>query len=64
MRKLASIRKVSKIEPIEKADSLELAHVDGWQCVVGKGQFIVYRSVKDPNVSFKVISNKFLLKEE
>jgi len=39
MRKLASIRKVSKIEPIEKADSLELAHVDGWQCVVGKGQF-------------------------
>ena len=39
MRKLASIRKVSKIEPIQNADSLELAHVDGWQCVVGKGQF-------------------------
>lgn len=38
-RKLASIRKVSEIIPIEKADNIELAKIDGWQCVVGKGQF-------------------------
>ena len=30
---------VWKIEPIEGADRIELAHVLGWQCVVNKGQF-------------------------
>lgn len=39
MRKLASIQKIWKIEPIEGADKIELAHVQGWQCVVNKGQF-------------------------
>ena len=39
MRKLASIQRVWKIEPIEGADQIELAHVLGWQCVVNKGQF-------------------------
>lgn len=39
MRKLASIQRVWKIEPIEGADRIELAHVEGWQCVVNKGQF-------------------------
>jgi len=39
MRKLASIQKVWKIEPIEGADRIELAHVLGWQCVVNRGQF-------------------------
>jgi len=39
MRKLASIQKVWKVEPIEGADRIELAHVLGWQCVVNKGQF-------------------------
>lgn len=39
MRKLASIHRVWKIEPIEGADRIELAHVLGWQCVVNKGQF-------------------------
>ena len=38
-RKLASIQKIWKIEPIEGADRIELAHVLGWQCVVNKGQF-------------------------
>ena len=37
MRKLASIQRVWKIEPIEGADRIELAHVLGWQCVVNKG---------------------------
>lgn len=39
MRKLASIQKIWKIEPIEGADKIELAFVLGWQCVVNKGQF-------------------------
>lgn len=39
MRKLASVQKITKIEPIEGADRIELAHVLGWQCVVNKGQF-------------------------
>lgn len=39
MRHLASIQKIWKIEPIEGADRIELAHVCGWQCVIGKGQF-------------------------
>lgn len=38
MRKLASVQRVWKIEPIEEADRIELAHVLGWQCVVNKGQ--------------------------
>ena len=38
-RKLASIQRIWKVEPIEGADGIELAHVLGWQCVVNKGQF-------------------------
>ena len=38
-RKLASIQRIWKIEPIEGDDRIELAHVLGWQCVVTKGQF-------------------------
>ena len=38
-RKLASIQRIHKIESIEGADRIELAHVLGWQCVVNKGQF-------------------------
>ena len=37
-RKLASVQRVWKMEPIEGADRIELAHVLGWQCVVNKGQ--------------------------
>ena len=39
MRKLASIQRIWKIEPIDGADRIELAHVLGWQCVVNRGQF-------------------------
>ena len=39
MRKLASVQRIWKIEPIEGADRIELANVLGWQCVVNKGQF-------------------------
>lgn len=39
MRRLATIRRISEILPIENADAIELAIVDGWQCVVKKGEY-------------------------
>src|SRR5574344_567955 len=36
MRKLATIRTVQSIEPIKGKDRVELAHVDGWTCMVSK----------------------------
>jgi RNA ligase (TIGR02306 family) len=47
-RKLASIRKISEIQPIEGANMIELAIVDGWKVVVAKdvghkvGDMVVY----------------------
>ena len=41
MRSLASVQEIGKIEPIENADRIELAHVLGWQCVVPKGEYRV-----------------------
>lgn len=38
-RKLASIQRVVAIEPIANADAIELARINGWQCVVKKGEF-------------------------
>jgi RNA ligase (TIGR02306 family) len=38
-RKLASIRKIASIEPIEGADNIELVKIDGWQCITKKGEF-------------------------
>lgn len=54
MRKLATIRKVDEIRPIEGADAIELA---------------VFRSVDETpsnqgKISFKAISNKYLLKQD
>ena len=39
MRKLASVRRVGKVEWIENADRIELVHVDGWQVVVKREEF-------------------------
>lgn len=36
-RKLARVVKIDAIKPIEKADFLEIAVVEGWECVVVKG---------------------------
>jgi hypothetical protein len=38
-RKLASIQKIIKLEPIENADSIEKATILGWSLVVKKGEF-------------------------
>jgi len=48
MRKLATIQKIKEILPIEGADAIELAIVNGWKVVVGKnvghkvGDSVVY----------------------
>lgn len=41
MRKLASVQRILKIEPIDNADNLEVATVLGWKCVVKKQEFSV-----------------------
>jgi RNA ligase (TIGR02306 family) len=52
MRKLATIRKVLDIKPIPNADSIELAMIGGWQCVVKKGEF----KIGDLGVYFEIDS--------
>ena len=39
MRKLASIQKISNIEPIEGKDRIVLASIEGWHVIVGKQDF-------------------------
>jgi len=41
MRKLATIRRIAVVRPIEGADSFEVATVDGWKVVIKKGEFKV-----------------------
>lgn len=52
MRKLASIRKITKLEPIVGADMIETATVDGWKVVVKKGEF----QVNSPIIYFEIDS--------
>ena len=51
-RKLVTIRKVDEIKAIAGADLIELAVVDGWQCVVKKGEF----KVGDQGLYFEIDS--------
>lgn len=51
-RKLASVRKVDSLTPIEEADKIELATVGGWQVVVQKGQ----HNVGDLAIFFEIDS--------
>jgi RNA ligase (TIGR02306 family) len=39
MRALASVRKIANLQPIEGADAIEVAVVDGWKVVVKKDEF-------------------------
>ena len=54
MRKLASVVKISKVSPIEGADRLEVAEMDGkgWRVVTAKGEF----KAGDPAVYFEIDS--------
>lgn len=51
-RKVASIQTVLAIEPIPNADAIELARIQGWQCVVKKGEF----HIGDTGVFFEIDS--------
>ena len=44
-RKLASIREIIDIKPIDGADKIEVATVDGWNVVVRKGEFKLHQLV-------------------
>lgn len=50
MRRLVTLRTVRDILPIAGADNIELAIVDGWQCVVKKGEF----RAGDPGLYFEI----------
>ena len=65
-RKLASIRTISEISPIENADSLELAkmHGLGWQVVVKKDEFHVGDRVVYFEIDSTIPFEKFLPKME
>jgi len=52
MRKLAAVREILAIDPIENADRLELATILGWKVVVKKGEF----QVGDKVVYFEIDS--------
>lgn len=41
MRKLVTIREIKDLQPIEGADFIELATIDGWYVIVKKGDFTV-----------------------
>jgi RNA ligase (TIGR02306 family) len=51
VRKLASVRKISSLSPIDGADKIEVATIDGWKVVVAKdvghkvGDLVVYCEV-------------------
>ena len=47
MRKLVTIRKISAIDPIEGADSIDVATLDGWKVVVKKGEFKIGIEARD-----------------
>lgn len=51
-RKLASIQTITALTPIDKADKIEVAHVQGWKCVVKKGDF----NVGDKIIYFEIDS--------
>ena len=51
-RKLVTIRRISELNPIPKADAIECAKIDGWNVVVRKGEF----EVGDPCVFFEIDS--------
>lgn len=61
MRKLATVQKIKEILPIEGADAIELAIVNGWKVVVGKnvghktGDSVVYCEID----SFLPIKEEF-----
>jgi len=48
-RKLATVKKITNIRPIEGADMIELATVGGWNVVVGKDVGQVLKTLAEKN---------------
>lgn len=40
-RKLVSIQRIHRIDPIAKADAIECVTIHGWELVAKKGEFAV-----------------------
>lgn len=57
-RKLASVQSISVLEPIPKADNLELAHILGWKAIVQKGYKVGDKVVYIEIDSFIPTTNK------
>lgn len=51
-RRLVTVREVERLDPIDGADRIETATVDGWQVVVKKGEF----QVGDKGIYFEIDS--------
>lgn len=47
MRKLATIRLIDEVFPVENADRLEQVAIGGWRVVVGKGEFKKVKLTED-----------------
>ena len=59
-RKLASIRVISELLPIEGADKIELAIIDGWKVVVAKDVGHKVGDIVDVNVPSGVMKLEIL----
>ena len=65
-RHLATIRRITRLEPIPNKDRIELAFIDGWQVIVKKGEFEVggkcvyveIDSVLPPKPEFEFLKSK------
>jgi len=53
IRRLATVRTVAALEPLKNSDFLEVATIDGWQCVVSKNDNL---TVGDKVVYFEIDS--------
>lgn len=69
MRKLASVQVIRKLSPIKDADRIELAHIEGFQCVVPKGHhvgdkviYIETDSICPKNETFAFLNGKSHIK--
>lgn len=69
MRKLASVQVIRDLLPIENADRIELAHIEGFQCVVPKGYhvgdkviYIETDSICPKNETFAFLNGKSHIK--
>ena len=69
MRKLASVQVIRDLLPIENADRIELAHIEGFQCVVSKGYhvgdkviYIETDSICPKNETFAFLNGKSHIK--